>query len=35
LLNSEFKGIADDDTDYYPPQLRGEIDRINDFVYPR
>jgi len=35
MLNSEFKGIAGDDTDYYPPQLRGEIDRINDFVYAK
>ena len=35
MLNSEFKGIAGDDTDYYPPQLRGEIDRINELVYAR
>jgi len=35
MLNSEFKGIAGDDTDYYPPELRGEIDRINEFVYTR
>ena len=35
MLNSEFKGIAGDDTDYYPPQLRGEIDRINELVYTR
>ena len=34
MLNSEFRGIAGDDTDYYPPALRGEIDRINDIVYP-
>ena len=33
MLNSEFGGIAGDDTDYYPPNLRGEIDRINDFTY--
>jgi putative glutathione S-transferase len=33
MLNSEFSGIAGDDTDYYPPNLRGEIDRLNDFVY--
>lgn len=33
MLNSEFGGIAGDDTDYYPPNLRGEIDRLNDFVY--
>ena len=33
MLNSEFRGIAGDDTDYYPPELRAEIDRINAFVY--
>jgi glutathionyl-hydroquinone reductase len=33
MLNAEFKGIAGDDTDFYPPALRGEIDRINDVVY--
>jgi putative glutathione S-transferase len=33
MLGSEFGGIAGDDTDYYPPTLRGEIDRLNDFVY--
>jgi putative glutathione S-transferase len=33
MLNSEFAGIAGDDTDYYPAALRGEIDRMNDFVY--
>lgn len=35
MLNGEFKGIAGDDTDYYPLTLRGEIDRINEFVYAR
>jgi glutathionyl-hydroquinone reductase len=33
MLNSEFAGIAGDDTDYYPPALRGEIDCINETVY--
>jgi glutathionyl-hydroquinone reductase len=33
MLNSEFRGIAGDDTDFYPAPLRGEIDRVNDFVY--
>lgn len=33
MLNSEFRGIAGDDTDFYPPALRAEIDRVNDFVY--
>jgi putative glutathione S-transferase len=33
MLNSEFRGIAGDDTDYYPEKLRAEIDRINAQVY--
>ncbi len=33
MLNSEFKGIAGEDVDFYPPALRGEIDRINAQVY--
>ena len=33
MLNSEFSGIAGDDTDYYPAALRAEIDRVNEFVY--
>jgi putative glutathione S-transferase len=33
MLNSEFKGIAGDDTDYYPAELRAEIDRVNEFAY--
>ena len=33
MLNSEFKGIAGDDTDYYPAAQRGEIDKVNDLVY--
>ena len=33
MLNSEFRGIAGDDTDYYPAPLRAEIDRTNEFVY--
>jgi putative glutathione S-transferase len=33
MLNSEFRGIAGDDTDFYPPALRAEIDRINEVVY--
>jgi putative glutathione S-transferase len=32
MLNSEFKGIAND-VDFYPAPLRAEIDRINDVVY--
>ena len=34
MLNSEFKGIAGDDTDFYPAPLRAEIDRVNEMVYP-
>jgi len=33
MLNSEFRGIAGDDTDFYPAALRPEIDQINDLVY--
>jgi putative glutathione S-transferase len=33
MLDSEFKGIAGDDTDYYPGELRAEIDRMNEFTY--
>ncbi len=35
MLNSEFRGIAGDDTDYYPEALRPEIDRINNLVYTK
>jgi glutathionyl-hydroquinone reductase len=34
MLDSEFRGIAGDDTELYPPALRAEIDHINDVVYP-
>jgi putative glutathione S-transferase len=33
MLNSEFKGIAGDDLDLYPPALRKEVDQVNDLVY--
>jgi putative glutathione S-transferase len=33
MLNSEFAGVGADRTDYYPPHLRAEIDRINAQVY--
>jgi putative glutathione S-transferase len=33
MLNSEFRGIAGDDTDFYPPPLRPEIDRLDQIVY--
>lgn len=33
MLNSEFAGVAGNDTDFYPKPLRAEIDRINAEVY--
>jgi putative glutathione S-transferase len=33
MLNSEFDEWGDAAQDFYPEELRGEIDRINDFVY--
>jgi putative glutathione S-transferase len=34
MLNSEFDAYSDAGVDFYPEPLRGEIDRINDFIYP-
>jgi len=33
MLDSEFRSIAGDDTEFYPKELRGEIDGINEVVY--
>ncbi|MEC9348054.1 MAG: glutathione S-transferase family protein [Pseudomonadota bacterium] len=33
MLNDAFAGIATNDTDYYPADLRGEIDAVNERVY--
>ena len=33
MLNSEFRGIADDESDFYPAPLRTEIDRMNELIY--
>lgn len=33
MLNSAFNEWGDKDTDFYPHQLRQDIDRINEFVY--
>ncbi|HUB94616.1 MAG TPA: glutathione S-transferase family protein [Stellaceae bacterium] len=33
MLNSEFRGIAGTDTDYYPAPLRSEIDALNEVIY--
>src|SRR5690554_107807 len=35
MLNSAFDGIGATPGDYYPPQLRAEIDKLNDEVYDR
>jgi len=34
MFNSAFDGLTGNRADYYPQALRGEIDRINDLVYP-
>ena len=33
MFNSEFAEFTDDETDYYPERLRGEIDAVNALVY--
>ncbi len=33
IFNSEFNEFADGSVDFYPPELRDEIDRINTLVY--
>ena len=34
MFNSAFNTLTQDRTDYYPAELRKEIDAVNDFVYP-
>ena len=34
MLNSAFDALTNESTDYYPPELRSEIDAVNDLVYP-
>ena len=34
MLNSAFDAFTNVRTDYYPAELRAEIDRINELVYP-
>ncbi|SRR5579875_394526 len=33
MLNREFAAFTEDRTDYYPPELAGEIDRVNERVF--
>lgn len=35
MFNSEFDAIGDASLDFYPEDLRAEIDEMNDYVYPR
>src|SRR5207237_1413236 len=35
MLNSEFNDFTTNDYDFYPPDLRDEIDAINELVYAR
>ncbi|MEM7644635.1 MAG: glutathione S-transferase family protein [Pseudomonadota bacterium] len=34
MFNTAFDGLTGNDLDFYPEDLRAEIDRINDRVYP-
>jgi putative glutathione S-transferase len=34
MMNSAFADLTNESTDYYPPELRSEIDAVNDLVYP-
>lgn len=34
MLNSAFDEWGDGSLDFYPKELRGEIDEINEFIYP-
>lgn len=35
MLNSEFNEFATNDSDFYPPGLRAEIDQLNQRIYER
>ncbi|MEY1660710.1 glutathione S-transferase family protein [Isoalcanivorax beigongshangi] len=35
MFNSAFDGVGARAGDYYPAALRSEIDRLNDWIYPR
>jgi putative glutathione S-transferase len=34
MLNTAFDDVGANANDYYPQELRGEIDRLNAFIYP-
>jgi glutathionyl-hydroquinone reductase len=34
MLNSAFDGVGANHNDYYPAELRAEIDELNAFIYP-
>lgn len=34
MFNSAFDGITGNEEDFYPQGLRGEIDELNDWIYP-
>ena len=34
MFNSAFDGLTNESTDFYPLELRSEIDAVNDLVYP-
>src|ERR1700709_1284266 len=34
MLNTAFNALTNESGDYYPPELRSEIDAVNDLVYP-
>jgi len=34
MLNSSFDALTNVRTDYYPEPLRGQIDKLNDLIYP-
>ena len=33
MLNSEFSDLAANETDFYPPELRAELDELNETIY--
>lgn len=34
MLNTAFNAFGDESLDFYPEELRSEIDALNDFIYP-